>query len=112
MTASALHTELRLKAPDDIYEAVRSLADGLGEDAARAALAAFALILANEIGNDAAVLAAVAAVREAFRDFPEAATVGLRQFDREAATVGGALAALRRVIELKPVPSVPGAMTS
>jgi hypothetical protein len=112
MSAFTLHTELRLDAPDDIYEAVRSLADGLGEDAARAALAAFALILANEIGSDGTVLAAVAAVREAFRDFPQAATVGVRKFDPEAANVGGALAALRRVIELKPVPSVPGALTS
>jgi hypothetical protein len=112
MSSFSLHSELRFTAPDDIYEAVRSLADGLDEDAARAALAAFALILANEIGNDGTVLAAVGAVREAFRDFPEAATVGVRPFDPEAANVGGALAALRRVIELKPVPSVPGAMTS
>ncbi len=112
MSTFSLHSELRLKAPDDIYDGVRSLADGLSEDAARAALAAFALILANEIGNDDTVLAAVAAVREAFRDFPEAATVGVRPFDPKAANVGGALEALRRVIELKPAPSVPGALTS
>lgn len=111
MSTSPLHTEPRLAQPDDIYEAVRSLADGLGEDAARAALAAFALILANEIGDDATVLAAAAAVREAFRDFPQAATVGVRT-ERHDFEVGGALAALRRVIELKPAPSVPGAITS
>ncbi len=112
MSPSSLRTELRLAAPDDIYEAVRSLADGLGDEAARAALAAFALVLANEIGDDATVLAAVAAVREAFRDFPQAATVGVRHADMSGIEVGGALAALRRVIELKPVPSIPGAMTS
>ncbi len=111
MSTPPLHAELRLAAPDDIYEAVRALADGLGDDAARAALAAFALVLANEIGDDAIVLAAAAAVRAAFRDFPEAASVGARA-ERPALEIGGALAALRRVIELKPVPSVPGAMTS
>ena len=52
-----------------------------------------------------------AIAREAFRDFPQAATVGVRT-ERHDFEVGGALAALRRVIELKPAPSVPGAMTS
>jgi hypothetical protein len=112
MSPPSLHAELRLAAPDDIFEAVRSLGDGLGEDAARAALAAFALVLANEIGDDATVLAAVASVREAFRDFPQASSVGTRPTEARAFEVGGALASLRRVIELKPAPSVPGALTS
>ena len=112
MNSPSLHPDLRLAAPDDIYEAVRSLADGLGEDAARAALAAFALVLANEIGDDGIVLAAVTAVRDAFRDFPQAASVGIRRTEAQGLEIGGALASLRRVIELKPAPSLPGAMTS
>ena len=52
--------DLRFAAPDDVYEAILSLGDGLERRAAHSALAAFALLLANHIGDDAVVYAAIA----------------------------------------------------
>lgn len=112
MSEPSIRPEPRLAAPDNVYEALLSLADGLDEAAAHTALAAFALLLANHIGDDAVVLQAVAAVKRAFAQYPQAMTVGARHPDGQSYHVGGALAALRKVIELKPAPSVPGALTS
>src|SRR5262245_46304441 len=109
---TGLHSDLRFSAPDDVYEAIISLADGLDERAAHSALAAFALLLANHIGDDAIILQAVAAVRQALQDHPEALELGARNPDGKAFQVGGALDSLRKIIEVKPVPTIPGAMTS
>jgi hypothetical protein len=109
---ATLLTEPRLKSPDDIYEALLSLADGLDDGAARAALAAFALLLANHIGEDAVILDAVTRVKQAFREFPEGTLVGASDPAGKTYQLGGALASLRKVIELKPVSNLPGALTS
>jgi len=108
----SLKTEMRLAAPDDVYEAVLSLGQGVDDRAAHSALAAFALVLANHIGEDAVVLAAVEQVKQAFRDFPEAMMVGAPDPAGQDYRIGGALDSLRKVIELKPAPTIPGAMTS
>jgi len=107
-----LHSDLRFSAPDDVYEAIISLADGLDERAAHSALAAFALLLANQIGDDAIIHQAVAAVRQAFREHPEALELGAQHPQGKVFQVGGALDSLRKIIEVKPVPTIPGALTS
>ena len=71
-----LHSDLRFGSPDDIYEAIISLADGLDDRAAHTALAAFALLLANHIGDEQVVREAIAAVRQALKDYPEAPRLG------------------------------------
>jgi hypothetical protein len=109
---TGLHSDLRFSAPDDVYEAIISLADGLDERAAHSALAAFALLLANHIGDDAIIHQAVAAVRQAFREHPEALELGAQDPQGKVFQVGGALDSLRRIIEVKPVPTIPGALTS
>ncbi len=109
---TSLNSELRFHAPDDVYEAILSLTDGLSDGAAHAALAAFALLLANHVGDDAIVREAVAAAKRAVRDYPEATTVGTRDPDKKSYQVGGALDSLRKIIEIKPVPTLPGALTS
>jgi hypothetical protein len=111
MTAS-LRSELRFAAPDDIYEAILSLGEGLSDGAAHCALAAFALLLANHIGEDAIVREAIAQVKRAFKDFPEAALVGAKDPTGKTYQVGGALDSLRKVLALKPAPTIPGALTS
>jgi Protein of unknown function (DUF2783). len=78
-----LHSDLRFGSPDDIYEAIISLADGLDDRAAHTALAAFALLLANHIGDEQVVREAIAAVRQALKDYPEA-TGGLAAMTRPA----------------------------
>jgi hypothetical protein len=109
---TVLHSDLRFSAPDDVYEAIISLADGLDERAAHSALAAFALLLANHIGDDAIIHQAIAAVRQAFHDHPEALDLGGRNADGKAFQIGGALDSLRKIIEVKPAPTIPGALTS
>jgi hypothetical protein len=111
MTTS-LRSEPRIAAPDDLYEAILSLGEGLSDGAAHSALAAFALILANHIGEDAIVREAIAQVKQAFTDFPEAAMVGAKDPAGKIYQVGGALDSLRKLIELKPAPTIPGALTS
>lgn len=112
MSDSGLRGDLRFRSPDDVYMAILGLGDGLDDRAAHAALAAFALILANHVGDDRVVMEAIALVKAAFAEFPEAVEVGAADRVRAEYQVGGALAALRKVIELKPAPSVPGALTS
>jgi Protein of unknown function (DUF2783) len=109
---TALRSDLGFSAPDDVYEAIISLADGLDERAAHSALAAFALLLANHIGDDAIIHQAIAAVRQAFDEHPEALDLGASNPDGKAFQVGGALDSLRKIIEVKPVPTIPGALTS
>ena len=109
---TSLRSDLRFEAPDDIYEAMLSLADGLDDRAAHSALAGFALLLANHIGDDKILLEAIAEVKRAFADHPEATLVGAKDADGKTYQVGGALASLRKIIEVKPVPSVPGARSS
>jgi hypothetical protein len=107
-----MHSDLRLGAPDDFYEALLSLGEGLDESTARSALAAFALLLANHIGDDRVVMEAIAQVKQAFKEFPEAAMVGVNQPGGKEYHVGGALDSLRKIIEVKPAPTLPGALTS
>lgn len=109
---TGLHTELRFEAPDDVYQAILSLAEGLSDSAAHSALAAFALLLANHIGDDRVIYDAVAQVKQTFKDFPEAAMVGAKDPDGKVYQIGGALDSLRKVIALKPAPTLPGALTS
>jgi hypothetical protein len=109
---TALHSDLRFSVPDDVYEAIIGLADGLDERSAHTALAAFALLLANHIGDDAVIHEALAAVRQALKDYPEAPRLGTQVSDGKVFQVGGALDSLRKIIEVKPAPTIPGAMTS
>ena len=46
-----LRSDLQLSAPDDVYEAIISLGNGFDERTAHTALAAFALLIANQIGD-------------------------------------------------------------
>ncbi len=109
---ASLRTDMRLAAPDDVYAAILSLAAGLDDKAAHSALAAFALLLANHIGDDAVLLEAVAHVKQAFMDFPEAMKVGTQDAAGKVFQIGGALDSLRKIIEVKPTPTLPGALTS
>ena len=109
---SRLRSDLRFQSPDDIYEAVLSLGQGLSDQAAHAALAAFAMLLANHIGDEDVVLEAIAQAKQAFADYPEAALVGSPDPEGKAYQVGGALSAMRKIIEVKQAPTVPGALTS
>ena len=109
---SSLHSDLRFQSPDDIYEAVLSLGEGLSDAAAHSALGAFALLMANHIGDDKVVLEAIAQVKQAFKDYPEATMVGTGHQQGKAYQIGGALDSLRKIIEIKPVPTLPGALTS
>jgi hypothetical protein len=109
---TALRSDLHFSAPDDVYEAIISLADGLDERAAHSALAAFALLLANHIGEDQVIYDAIAAVRQALKDYPEAPKLGTKSPDGKVFQVGGALDSLRKIIDVKPVPTIPGALTS
>jgi len=106
-----LQTDLRLASPDDFYEELRALGDGLSDTAAHSALAAFALLLANHIGDAAVLSEAMARVKAAFNEFPEATQVGVRDPDK-VYEIGGALASLRKVIEVNPAPTLPGQLTS
>jgi hypothetical protein len=110
--ASLLRSDLRFQSPDDIYQAVLSLADGLSDEVARSALAGFALLLANHIGDDKIVYEAVTAVKQAFTEHPEALAVGTGGTQSKDYQIGGALASLRKIIEVKPAPTLPGALTS
>ena len=107
-----LRSEHRFQSPDDVYETILSLSNGLDDAAAHSALAAFALLLANHIGDDAVVMEAVAAARQAIADHPEAMTVGRQNPDGKQFQIGGALDSLRKIIEVKPAPTLPGALTS
>jgi hypothetical protein len=107
-----LHSDLRFGYPDDIYEAIISLADGLDDRAAHTALAAFALLLANHIGDEQVVREAIAAVRQALKDYPEAPRLGGHDPAGKVFQVGGALDSLRKIIDVKPAPTIPGALTS
>ena len=55
------------------------------------ALAAFALLLANHIGDDKVVHAAIVSVRQTLKDYPEAPKLGANDPDRKQFQVGGAL---------------------
>lgn len=107
-----LNSDLRFQAPDDVYAAILSLSDGTSDTTAHTALAAFALLLANHIGEDAIVHEAVAHAKQAMREYPEATIVGTRDPEGKTFKAGGALESLRKIIEIKPVPTLPGALTS
>jgi len=107
-----LKSDLRFSAPDDVYAAILSLSDGLDDKTAHTALAAFALLLANHVGEDALIHEAVAEVKRAFKEYPEATLVGTRDQESKTYQAGGALDSLRKIIEIKPVPTLPGALTS
>jgi hypothetical protein len=109
---SLLRSDLQFSAPDDVYEAIISLGDGFDERTAHTALAAFALLLANHIGDDKVVYEAIDTVRQAFKDYPEAPKLGADDPDRKQFQVGGALDSLRKIIEVKSGPTIPGALTS
>jgi hypothetical protein len=107
-----LRSGLQFSAPDDVYEAIIALGNGLDERAAHTALAAFALLLANHIGDDKIIYEAIEEVRQALKDYPEASQLGAHDPDRKQFQVGGALDSLRKIIEVKPAPTIPGALTS
>jgi Protein of unknown function (DUF2783) len=107
-----LQSDLRFTSPDNVYEAIISLADGLDNRAAHTALAAFALLLANHIGDDQVIREAIAAVRQALKDYPEAPKLGAQDPADKVFQVGGALASLRKIIDVKSAPTIPGALTS
>ena len=109
---TTLRTEHGFQSPDEVYEAILSLSDGFDDSSARSALAAFALLLANHIGDDAVVLEAIAAAKKAIAEHPEAMTVGRQDPNGKVFQVGGALDSLRKIIEVKPAPTLPGALTS
>jgi Protein of unknown function (DUF2783) len=109
---ASLRSDLRFAAPDDVYEAIIALADGLDDRAAHTALAGFALLLANHIGDEEVIREAIAAVRQALKDYPEAPRLGAKDPSAKAFQVGGALDSLRKIIDVKPAPTIPGAMTS
>ena len=66
MTESTLNTELNVKKPDDIYHGLIEMLRLVGEDKATSAFAALALVLANQVGDDAAVLEAIELVKRAY----------------------------------------------
>jgi Protein of unknown function (DUF2783) len=109
---ASLRSDLRFSSPDDAYEAIVSLADGLDDRAAHTALAAFALLLANHVGDDDVIREAIAAVRQALKDYPEAPRLGGQDPAGKVFQVGGALDSLRKIIDVKPAPTIPGALTS
>ena len=109
---ASLRSDLRFCSPDDVYEAIIALADGLDDRAAHTALAAFALLLANHVGDEQVVGEAIAAVRQALKDYPEAPRLGGQDPAGKVFQVGGALDSLRKIIEVKPAPTIPGALTS
>jgi hypothetical protein len=109
---ASLQSDLRFASPDDVYEAIVSLADGLDDRAAHTALAAFALLLANHIGDDEVIREAIAAVRQALKDYPEAPRLGAQDPAGKVFQVGGALDSLRKIMDVKPAPTIPGALTS
>ena len=107
-----LRSDPRFSAPDDVYEAIISLGNGFDDRAAQTALAAFALLLANHIGDDKIIYEAIEAVRQALTEYPEASKLGAHDPGRKQFQVGGALNSLRKIIEVKPAPTIPGALTS
>ena len=107
-----LNSDLSFQAPDDVYAAILSLSDGVSDSVAHTALAAFAVLLANHIGDDAIIHEAVAHAKRAMSEYPEATMVGTRDPDGKTFKAGGALDSLRKIIEIKPVPTLPGALTS
>lgn len=66
MTDATLNTELNVQKPDDIYHALIQMLQTVGEDKATSAFAALALVLANQVGNDATVLEAIELVKRAY----------------------------------------------
>ena len=66
MTDAKLNTELNVKKPDDIYHGLIEMLRLVGEDKATSAFAALALVLANQVGDDATVLEAIGLVRRAY----------------------------------------------
>jgi hypothetical protein len=53
-----------IAAPDDFYEALIRAHDGLSKEASDLLNARLILLLANQVGDDAVLLAAIAAARE------------------------------------------------
>ncbi len=67
---SPLRTEPRLADPDGLYEALMDAHRDLDAEASRRLDARLVLLLANHIGDDAVVRAAIAAAREAAAPAP------------------------------------------
>ncbi len=63
--ASMLDTRLHLSAPDDFYEALIAAHHGLEPSASHALNARLVLLLANQVGDQATLLAALRAARGA-----------------------------------------------
>lgn len=57
---SALNTEPNLENPDDLYELLIQMHEGLSEEESRRANARLILLLINHIGDDAVVRQAIA----------------------------------------------------
>ncbi|KWR90560.1 DUF2783 domain-containing protein [Cupriavidus sp. IDO] len=64
MQSQALNTQPNLSRPDDLYEALIDMHRDLDEDQSHAANAQLILLLANHIGSQEVLLAAMEAARE------------------------------------------------
>ena len=71
-----LRSDLQFSTPDDVYEAIISLGNGLDDRTAQTALAAFALLLANHIGDDKIIYEAIDAVRQALKELSGSGEAG------------------------------------
>jgi hypothetical protein len=85
-----LHSDLRFGSPDDIYEAIISLADGLDDRAAHTALAAFALA-GQPHRRRAGGPRGDRSGSPALKDYPEAPRLGGHDPAGKVFQVGGAL---------------------
>ena len=85
----------------------------LSDDVAHTALAAFALLLANHIGDDTIVHEAVAAGETGVqRTTPRHCWSERRPAKQGPIRSAARSTSLRKIIEIKPVPTLPGALTS
>jgi hypothetical protein len=64
MADGALRRTLNLAAPDEIYNAIVSAHQGLGDEQCRAFDARLILLLANHVGDEAVIREALTAARD------------------------------------------------
>lgn len=66
-----MNTELQLRDPDSVYEALLDAHIGLGLEQSELLIAELVLLLANQVGDDETVLACIRAAREGVERRPE-----------------------------------------
>lgn len=66
----ALRRTLNLAAPDDVYNAIVSAHQGLSDEQCRAFDARLILLLANHVGDEAAIREALVAARDTLEGAP------------------------------------------